>query len=170
VKTSLSILLLILLTINGLFGQVEDSSFKSIKTGNWLELSFKPINNKGETVPFISIEEMPEYPGGFDALAKFILGHLDYPKSAIRDSIEGRVLTSFIVDWEGTVTNVKTFRGVRNDLDSVCLAAISILPRWNPFKSPTNEEIRFQFILPIKFLLNAPKDIKHTKKYSHNKK
>ena len=158
-----TIILIILLPFSGLLGQIEDSSFKSIKTGTWLELSFKPINSKGETVPFISMEEMPEYPGGFDALIKFIESKLDYPKSAIRDSIEGRVLTSFIVDWEGKVTDVKTFHGVRNDLDSACLATIRIMPRWKPIKSPNIEEIRFQFLLPIKFLLNAPKDIKHKK-------
>jgi TonB family protein len=164
-----TIILLILIPFSGLFGQVSDSSYKTIKTGTWLELSFQPINSKGETMPFISAEEMPEYPGGFNALVKFIQSKLDYPKSAIRDSIEGRVLTSFIVDREGIVTDVKIFHGVRYDLDSACLATISIMPRWKPFNFFNNEEIRFRFLLPITFLLNDPKDIKHTKRYSRKK-
>jgi TonB family protein len=159
-KLCSTIIVLVFFSFSKLFGQVVDSSFKSIKTGTWLELSFKPINSKGETTPFISVEEMPEYPGGFDALCKFIQSKLDYPKSAIRDSIEGRVLTSFIVDLEGNVTDVRTFRGVRYDLDSACVATIRVMPKWKQNKSSNFEDIRFQFLLPIKFMLNNPKEIK----------
>jgi hypothetical protein len=151
-----NLLFLAFFLFNELSGQEMDSSLK-INTGNWLELSVRPINNKGEALPFHFVEEMPAYPGGYDSLAKFIMRNLDYPKTAIKDKIEGRVITSFVVDWEGKVGTVKTFKGVRYDLDSACFASISILPRWIPIKHSHNQDISFQFLLPIKFLLKDPK-------------
>ena len=109
-KSYSTIILLILIPFSELFGQVEESSFKSIKTGTWLELSVIPIDSEGETLPFISVEEIPEYPGGFEALIKFIQNKLEYPPSAIRDSIEGRVSTSFIVDYKGEVTFIVNYK------------------------------------------------------------
>ena len=147
------ILINLLLFFSVAYGQVVDSSYKKIETGNWLELSFKPINDEGEEVSFLCVEEMPEFPGGFDALAKFIVDTLKYPRTALNDNIQGCVYTRFVVDKVGKVKNVETIRGVRNDLDSACVWAISILPNWTKPKSKYNNSIAVQFILPIKFTI-----------------
>ena len=135
-----------------IFGQILDSSLRVIETGNWIELSYKAINKDGETVPFIMVQEMPQYPGGWDSLSKFLLGNLNYPKKAIDNNIEGKVYTSFTVDNKGKVGNVKTFRGVDPQLDSTCLYVVSIIPDWIPFKS-VDEQILIQFLLPVRFML-----------------
>ena len=164
------VIFIILLTFNPLYllrGQDADSSLKILETGNWLELSYQPVDEKGEKVPFIYIEEMPCYPGGFDALAKFIVTNLNYPNSAIKDSVQGRVLTSFIVNWEGKVVNVKTWKGVRQDLDSACVHVIELLPPWKPIKYRYEQKIGIRFLLPIHFILNES-DLKKTT-LRHNK-
>jgi TonB family protein len=135
---------------------LPDSSLKVIKIGNGLELSYKPINAKGESVPFISVQEMPEYPGGWNSLSKFLIRNLNYPKKAIENSIQGKVFTSFTVDCEGKVGNVKTLTGVSPELDSTCLYVVSIIPRWKPFRSVDNQ-ILIQFILPVTFVLTESK-------------
>jgi TonB family protein len=135
-----------------IFGQVLDSSLKVIETGNWIELSYKAINKKGETVPFMMVQEMPQYPGGWDSLSKFLLRNLNYPQKAIDNNIEGKVYTSFTIDNKGRVGNVKIFRGVDPQLDSTCLYVVSIIPDWIPFKS-VDEQILIQFLLPVRFIL-----------------
>jgi len=155
-KIILYITLTSLLFLEFVIGQEIDSSFKRIETGNWLELSYRPLNEEGKELPFLYVEEFPEIPGGFDALAKFITDTLKYPASALRDSVQGRVMTKFIVNKNGKVTNVETFKGVRRDLDSFCVWAISKLPNWSKPKSKYYNNISIQFILPIRFII--PKD------------
>ena len=146
-----NIILLIFITIQT-FGQISDSSLKVIETGNWIELSYKAIDKDGKDVPFIMVQEMPSYPGGWDSLSKFLLSNLEYPKKAIDNNIEGKVYTSFTVDIKGKVGNVKTFKGADPVLDSTCLDVVSRIPDWIPFKSDNNQ-ILIQFILPVKFML-----------------
>ncbi len=150
---TITIIIFNLFFLNLVYGQVIDSSYQKIETGNWLELSCRPLNDEGEELPFIYIEEMPEFPGGFNALAKFIVDTLKYPETALNDSVQGCVYTRFVVDKDGKVKNVETIRGVRNDLDSACVWAISILPDWTKPKSKYNYSIAVQFILPIRFII-----------------
>lgn len=157
-KTILYIVTINFLFLNLIYGQEKDSSFKKIETGNWLELSFRPLNEKGEKLAFHCVEEIPEFPGGYDSLAKFIIDTLKYPKAAKKDSVKGLVMTSFIVDKNGKVKNVEILKGVRNDLDSACIWAISILPNWTPPKSKYYENIEVQFVLPIRFILTKKED------------
>ena len=151
-KPTFQILLVILFLPLQCFGQIPDSSMRVIETGNWIKLSYKAINKEGETVPFIMVQEMPEYPGGWDSLSKFLLRNLNYPKKAIDNNIEGKVYTSFTVDSTGKVGNCKTFRGVNPELDSTCLYVVSIIPNWIPFKA-TDNQILIQFMLPVSFIL-----------------
>jgi len=151
-KPTHNILLIFLLLPLHCFGQIHDSSLKVIETGNWIELSYKAINQKGETVPFIMVQEMPQYPGGWDSLSKFLLRNLNYPKKAIDNNIQGKVYTSFTVDCKGKVGNIKTFKGVSPELDSTCFYVVSMIPNWIPFKS-ADDQILIQFLLPVRFIL-----------------
>jgi protein TonB len=153
-RSVLKILIFTFLAANQSFGQASDTSLKSINTGNSLELSYRAINEKGEPVPFTLVEEESEsFPGGWDSLSQFIHRKLTYPKSAIDDNYQGKVFTKFTVNCEGNVGNVEIVRGVRYDLDSVCLHLVSIFPRFSPFKFPGHEKILIQYLLPISFTL-----------------
>jgi TonB family protein len=101
----------------------------------------------------MSLEEMPEYPDGFDALAKFIVDTLKYPQSAIDDSVSGRVFTKFTVDPNGKVKDVKTLRGLRADLDSACVWVISIMPDWKKPGKLNGKAVSVSMVLPIRFVI-----------------
>jgi hypothetical protein len=132
----------------------ENESFKKIETGNWIDLSYRVLNEDNDEMPFVCVEQMPIFPGGYDALAKFIKDNLKYPPTAIADSISGIVMTKFSIDKNGKVVNVFTMEGVRSDLDSACIKAISIMPDWTrpTFKS-NSDNVLIQFILPIHFII-----------------
>lgn len=155
-RLSAAIFLLLTSQING---QTGKDNFQKIETGNWLDLSYQIVNEKEETQVFLSIEQLPEFPGGYNALAKFLYDTLEYPSTAIKDSIQGRVITKFSIDKNGKVCNIKTIEGVRNDLNSACRKAISEMPDWTKpqFMNIINadENILIQFILPIRFSLEG---------------
>jgi len=154
-KRVIFIATIILFSVNHIDCQEKRDNFKKIETGNWLELSFRTLNEKGEEMPFTCLEEMPSYPGGYDALARFLKDTLNYPITAIKDSVQGRVLTKFSIDKNGKVCNVETLTGVRNDLDSACIKAICLMPNWTrPKFRNFDDNMLIQLILPIKFLLN----------------
>jgi TonB family protein len=144
--------LLIFLPLTEIAGQIELSDFIEVKTDNWVEFSFAPLGESIEDEIFFTIAP-PEFPGGFDSLARFIIDTLSYPNTAVRDSIEGRVITRFELDTCGKVVHVETLRGVRYDLDSACYNTIAILPDFIPARNNVNRPIRTQCILPITFLI-----------------
>jgi protein TonB len=145
---------IILLFVGQTYGQTSNEIFKKIETGNWLDLSFRVVNEEGEELAFLCVEEMPEFPGGYDALAKFFNDTLKYPLTAIKDTIQGRVITKFSIDKDGKVCNIITIKGVRNDLDSACRKAISLMPNWTrPKFMNFDDNLLIQFILPIRFSL-----------------
>ena len=153
-KKEIIIVAIILFSVNLLNSQEKKENLKKIETRNWLDLTFRVLNEKGEEMPFSCVEQMPDFPGGYNALAKFITDTLEYPISAIRDSVEGNVITRFAIDKNGKVCNVITLKGVRNDLDSTCVKAISLMPNWTrPKLLDVDDEFLIQFVLPIKFRL-----------------
>lgn len=105
---------------------------------------------------FCLIGAMPEYPGGVDSLYAYLQNTISYPLTAKNENIQGLVMTSFVVDTSGQVTLVKTIKGVRGDVDSVCLNAISDMPIWKP-GSLYEKPVRVQFVLPVNFVLNTDK-------------
>src|SRR5688500_18591388 len=70
---------------------------------------------------FLSVGQMPEFPGGMKKLVAFAKRKIKYPKTAVNDNIEGSVLLQFTIDKKGKVINKKIVQNVRYDLDSVCL-------------------------------------------------
>ena len=152
-KTFICVLLLNLISLNLTFCQNADSNYKKIETGNWLDLSYKALNENGEVLPFSCVEQLPEFPGGYDALAKFIKDTLIYPITAREDSICGLVKTIFVIDENGKVTNISNLKSIRYDLDSACIRAVSKFPDWTKPKYATYKNIRIQFMLPINFII-----------------
>ena len=144
--------LFLMLLIFSVFSQNKTSKYKKINTGNWLELSCVPVNEKGQEMIFSCVEQMPAFPGGYDSLANFYRKNLVYPRTAIKDNLEGKVIISFMVNNKGKVNSVKVIKGVRYDLDSECIRTVLRLPNWIPGKF-TEESISIRFIQPITFKL-----------------
>lgn len=101
---------------------------------------------------FVIVEDMPKFPGGNEALAKFIADNIRYPKSAKANKIEGPVYIGFIIDKDGSVINVKVLRGVNAELDAEAIRVIKSMPKWTPGKQ-RGKPVRVNYTLPIIFSL-----------------
>ncbi len=102
---------------------------------------------------YIIVEQMPGFPGGEEALLKYISDHMEYPTMAIERGIEGRVTVRFVVNKDGYVENVEVIRGVHELLDKEAVRVIKSLPRWNPGKQ-NGVAVAVYYNVPVNFTLN----------------
>ena len=98
------------------------------------------------------VEQMPEFPGGLTALMNYLRANIHYPAAAQSAGIEGRVIVSFIVEPNGSVSNVEIVRGVDSNLDQEALRVVRQMPKWKAGKQD-GSTVRVKFHLPIKFML-----------------
>ncbi|MBL0095291.1 MAG: energy transducer TonB [Bacteroidetes bacterium] len=107
---------------------------------------------KNEKV-FISVEKMPEFPGGKEAMNDFIVKELNYPVGAKESGIEGKVYLSFIVNSKGKVGEVEVLRGVHPELDKEAIRIVKAMPDWMP-GSQDDVPVDVRLTLPFYFKLN----------------
>lgn len=105
-----------------------------------------------DAVVFTIVEEMPEYPGGEDALRQFIAQHVEYPPIAQENGIQGKVYVTFVVSADGSVKNAKVVRGVDPVLDQEALRVVNTMPRWKPGKQ-RGKDVNVSYTVPISFVL-----------------
>jgi protein TonB len=113
---------------------------------------------KEETEPseveiFKVVESMPEFPGGEKAMYAFLSGNMIYPETAKDAGISGKVYITFVVERDGSITDVKVMRGIGGGCDEEAVRVIQKMPKWSPGKQ-RNIPVRVQFILDIKFTLS----------------
>ncbi len=101
---------------------------------------------------FQVVEVDPEFPGGIEALYKYMVDNVKYPEKAKADKIEGRVFVAFVIEKDGSVTNAKVVRGVSDEIDAEALRVVSAMPKWKPGTQQGNP-VRVQYNLPIVFKL-----------------
>ena len=101
---------------------------------------------------YIIVEQMPGFPGGEEALLKYISDHMEYPTMAIERGIEGRVTVRFVVNKDGYVQDVTVIRGVHELLDKEAVRVIQSLPRWNPGKQ-NGVSVAVYYNVPVNFTL-----------------
>ncbi|RYC71640.1 energy transducer TonB [Spirosoma sordidisoli] len=106
--------------------------------------------NHDET--FIAVEQQPEYPGGMAALSDFVTRTLQYPRRASTAGISGRVYVSFIVNTDGSLTEVQVLKGIGFGCDEEAVRVVQKMPRWRPGKQ-SGRSVRVKFTLPIAFTL-----------------
>lgn len=102
---------------------------------------------------FEVVEEEPEFPGGQIELHKFLRENLKYPQIAIDSNFQGKVYAAFVVEEDGSVTNITIKRGVHSSLDAEVIRLIGLMPKWKPGMI-CGKAIRSRFVLPINFYLN----------------
>lgn len=104
---------------------------------------------------FVVVEEQAMFPGGMEAMYAYIVKNLKYPELAKEKGIEGRVFITFIIEKDGSVSNVKILRGIGGGCDEAAMEMVKNMPKWKPAKQ-RGKPVRCQFNLPINFEL--PKD------------
>lgn len=102
---------------------------------------------------YIVVEEAPEYPEGTQALLRYLRENMVYPDSCFENNIQGRVLISFIVEKDGSITKPEVVKSVNPLLDAEALRLISGMPKWKPGKHD-GETCRVKYTVPVNFRLN----------------
>ncbi len=106
-------------------------------------------------------EVMPEFPGGYMALFKYLINNIVYPEKAMRDNIEGRVVVKFIIDENGKVTDPSIVKSVSPELDQEALRVVGTLPDFTPGMTD-GKKVKVYYNLPVSFKLSpsAPQTVK----------
>ena len=102
---------------------------------------------------FLIVEEQPSPKGGMKAFYNHVNTIIKYPSQARRMGIQGRVFVQFVIEKDGSITQVKVIRGISDTCDSEAIRVVSSAPAWNPGKQ-RGQPVRVKMVLPIAFKLN----------------
>lgn len=105
--------------------------------------------------PYVVVEQMPEYPGGTDAMMRFLAQNIKYPVDAQQRGVQGMVVLSFIITKSGEINTVKVERSVDPALDKEAIRVVSLMPNWIPGKQ-SGKNVNVKFTLPVRFALDKP--------------
>ena len=103
---------------------------------------------------FDVVEQMPEYPGGPKALMEFLNNNVQYPAEAEKAGIQGRVIATFIVEKDGSISNAKVVKSVDPLLDAEALRVIDAMPNWKPGMQ-NGKVVRVKYTVPLSFHLDG---------------
>lgn len=99
---------------------------------------------------FAVVEEMPEFPGGDSARIMFVSKNIVYPEALLNVGIEGTVYVKFVVEKDGSLSNIKVMREIGGGSGEEVARVVKLMPNWIPGKQK-GKVVRTQFILPVKF-------------------
>ena len=138
------------------------------REGDWVEITPDGGNNKGvykngvliygnllanDTVVYKSADVPPAFKGGDAELNRYLSRNIKYPKEARDNNIKGRVTIGFIVEKDGTLTNVKLVRGIGGGCDEEAVRAMSVSPKWNPGLN-SGKPVRVRYSIPVAYALS----------------
>ena len=103
---------------------------------------------------FDVVEQMPEYPGGPKALMEFLNNNVQYPAEAEKAGIQGRVIATFVVEKDGSISNAKVVKSVDPLLDAEALRVIGAMPNWKPGMQ-NGKVVRVKYTVPLSFHLDG---------------
>ena len=101
---------------------------------------------------FQIVEEMPSFPGGDAKMLEYVAKNVKYPQIARESGIQGRVFVNFVVEPDGSVSNVKVLRGIGGGCDEEAVRVVKSMPKWRPGKQ-RGKAVRVSFNLPVNFKL-----------------
>ena len=123
-------------------------------TGNAHETDIlkAPLLETSEKGVFAQVEQMPHFAGGDKALMEFLAQNVRYPKEAVDSGWQGRVVVSFIVEKDGSLSEIKTVKSVKPVLDEEAVRVVNAMPKWTPGKHNGNA-VRVKYNIPVSFRL-----------------
>lgn len=99
---------------------------------------------------FMEVDVVPEYPGGYEAMIRFLQRNMMYPRKALRQKVHGVVYVQFVVTPDGAITDVKTLKGISTECDAEAERVVKLMPPWKPGQH-NGKNVYVRFVLPIKF-------------------
>lgn len=116
------------------------------------EVKEQVIQQEAPKEIFTVVEEQPGYPGGDEARIKYLQDNIKYPDEAKELGVQGKVFVTFVVEVDGSITDVRVLRGIGAGCDEEAIRVVRGMPKWVPGKQ-RGVPVRVQFNLPIKFTL-----------------
>lgn len=113
-----------------------------------------PMNAQSEssTKVYYEVDEMPSFPGGLNGLMTFLAQNMVYPVTAQENGVQGRVTVSFVVETDGSITDVEVARSVDPFLDREAMRIVKAMPKWTPGKKD-GKPVRVKYTVPVVFRL-----------------
>ena len=127
-----------------------------VRTRFFVPISFKSqqsAEDKEEVSEFL--DDMPEFPGGMAEMMQWLSQNIQYPKEAVDGHIEGRVMVSFVVEKDGSISNAEVKRSIHELLDKEALRVVSAMPKWKPGME-NGQPVRARFNIPVTFEIPKP--------------
>ena len=112
----------------------------------------EPPKHEEETKIFTVVEQMPLFPGGDAALMAYLRDNIHYPTVAAENGVQGRVVVGFVVERDGSITDVNVLRSVDPSLDREAMRVVKGMPRWTPGKQ-NGSAVRVKYQVPVTFRL-----------------
>ncbi|MGZ3822676.1 MAG: energy transducer TonB, partial [Mucilaginibacter sp.] len=103
---------------------------------------------------FLAAEKQPEFEGGLENFYKFVSSHIQYPQESLKNRIEGKVFVAFVVEKDGSLSDVKILRGLTDDINQESIRVVKISPLWIPGMQ-NGKAVRSQYTVMLKFKLPA---------------
>ena len=138
--------------------QAETTEFEIVDDDQELknEFSIETFENTGNAEVFIPkvevVEESASFPGGIQEMMNFIKNNLKYPQQARETGTQGKVFVSFVVEKDGSLTDVKVLRDIGSGCGEEAVRVVKSMPKWKPAKQ-RGKPVRMQFNLPVAFTL-----------------
>jgi len=136
--------------------EVEDVEINAEVDQNEVIEEYVPVEVEEEEIVeaeiFTIVEEMPEFPGGMQKLADYLAKNIKYPQMARESGIQGRVFVNFVVEPDGSVSNVNVMRSLGGGCDEEAMRVVKSMPKWKPGKQ-RGKAVRVSYILPVNFKL-----------------
>jgi protein TonB len=137
--------------------EVEDDLLIDVEADESTEMDeYIPIEVEEEIVEeatiFTVVESMPEFKGGMADLYSYLGNNIKYPVMAKESGIQGKVYVTFVVERDGSITDVKVLRGIGGGCDEEAVRVVASMPRWKPGKQ-RGKPVRVQYNLPVRFTL-----------------
>ncbi|MFB9844871.1 energy transducer TonB [Mucilaginibacter ginsenosidivorans] len=112
----------------------------------------KSFERSGVVHEFTQAEIEPTYEGGLDKFYNYLVHNIHYPKAAKKNGVAGRVFLSFIIEKDGSLSNIKVLRGIGSGCDEEAVRALQLSPKWSPGYQ-YGMSVRVQYALPVGFTL-----------------
>lgn len=135
----------------------KEVTFSSEVTDDTKNIAIVPVQieeeeDETETQIFTVVENEPEFPGGMEALYKYLAQNIKYPQLARENNITGKVYVTFVVEKDGSIANPKVLRDIGGGCGAEAIRVVKAMPKWNPGKQ-RGKAVRVQFNLPVNFNL-----------------
>jgi protein TonB len=133
---------------------VEDDQKKEAK--KYIPVKKDPIDDPDigdDKIVYRVVEDMPLFPGGDDAMFSYLAHNIQYPMAAKETGIQGTVHLTFVIETDGSISNVGLLRGIGGGCDEEAMRVVRNMPRWTP-GNQQGRPVRVQFTLPVKFVLH----------------